>query len=396
MARVPSARREGCGRRSCGRRAARVDRARPDRVVDVLRGGLGALPAGVGGGRGDGRNRRARGVRRRARRRVHVARSAGDRFAAGARAGRSRTCLRDDPYAYAGSRSLDGGCVVRARRRPSDLRALRPHPIRRLPRRASCLDARGPALGRACTRRASSSRSVVRSVALPDSARYAIGFARCGREGARPGSVPRSARRLVVQQLSPRAGALRPDRCGGDRRIAARATCRARGTPALGGLRRRRDARRARADARVSVVRALLRRRVAVAGAALRGLPAIRIRFRGRARCARGSCRPLRRPSRACRRDHAAAALPRRLRRWAWQRAARLADVGRSGGRGACACRWLLENGTAGGAGRLCGGGLPPTGRDSRHRPLVTGANGLGIRVDAGARPRAPHGYPWR
>ena len=206
-----------------------------------------------------------------------------------------------------------GGGVVRDRRRPPDVRALPLDPVRGVPAVRGC----------GCDVTHAPDALALAALSLPAALFFAwllpvIGDTASvepgrGRARACLRAVRGPARR-DARQLRRRPGALRTDRRGRGRRRCSSPLAAPRCSAALGGVRRRRVARRLRDLPRPVALHAVRRRRLALAGAAARGLPPPGVRARGRDRRARPADRARGRAGRPRGRRGAAAALSRRLR----------------------------------------------------------------------------------
>ena len=290
---VPRARRQGVGRRSRRRRPPRPDRARAARSARGLRGGLGALPARRARG---GRRRRGRRDRRDgpgARRRADRARPSGDRLPAAARPRGARARARGRAEAGAGAPRLGRRCLARARGRPSDIRALPLDPVRGFLAVRWLWERETRAKAASCSRR-SSSRPGCSSRGSCPCRRHGLGRPRRGRARARLRAVRRAAERASRPVLG-RARAVRPDRRRRGRGAARRPARGAGHTAQVGGVRRRRIARGLRRLSRPVDLHPVLRRGLALAVAAARGLPPARVRARRRDRRAGEAHGPRRR-----------------------------------------------------------------------------------------------------
>ena len=127
-------------------------------------------------------------------------------------------------------------------------------------------------------------------------------------------AVPGTGPGALAAPLPGRAGGARPARDARDRGARADPARGPRAAPALVGVRSRRLALAALAAADPGAVRAPLRPRLALAGAARRGLPAALVRARRRRRRAHAAARAVRPPRRRCGRDRAPGGVPGRLR----------------------------------------------------------------------------------
>ncbi len=367
LARVPRARGEARARRPGQGGVARGVAPRAARRARRLRGRLRPVPArraGRGGCSGGSRPRRD-GAR--PRRCLHRARASRDRLPSDPRAGRARARARGDASPDARTARDRCGSLARARGRAPDLRALPPHPLRRLPRGAlgveagrdpgRCAGARGPG----------AAGSGVLRVAPARRAEHGLGQPRRDRACTGARAVRRPAARPLGRQLLARARGVRPCRRRRRRRPAARPARRVRGEATLGRLRRRRLARGVRDHARALAVHAVLRRRLPVAGPPSRRLSSLRVRVRRRHVGPGRAGGALHGAVCACRRPRLPVALPGRLRVPARRRRPRLGDVGR-GGRGAPGARRRLS---------------------ARAGPRADGSAGLHVVPPARVRPRA-------
>ena len=156
--------------------------------------------------------------------------------------------------------------------------------------------------GVARARRARRARRALHALAAPDRRRHALGLARRATSSSvRSSSTEASSSSDSDTSLQPRAGGVHPSRRRRDRGAAPHSARRLRGAATLGGVRRRRLARRARGDARAVPLHVAGRPRLDLAGPAGGRVPPVRLRLRGRDGRAR-----------AARRAAAAAARPRR------------------------------------------------------------------------------------
>ena len=245
--RVPAlARRDGPARAAGGRRGSLDDPARPDRVAAALarvrlRGRNDALPLALGG-RGDGARRvRAARPRARARRRLQLARTAGDRLprARAPGAAGARLCLR--PGAVGGAARVDRRRRARDDAGAPDLlraRRSRARGLFRGARRARHSTRRRAARGRAggdC-----GSRGPGRPLAAAGRAGDGLAQPLACRAAAGVRGVRRRARRLRPAQLPPHPGAVRARGRDRGRRPRAAPARGLRPPPALGRVRARR------------------------------------------------------------------------------------------------------------------------------------------------------------
>ena len=164
----------------------------------------------------------------------------------------------------------DGRCgVARARRGPPDVRGVPLAAVRGIRRRPLALGAARRRVRRAGARRARRSRRGLRRLAPARRRRHGVGEP--GRERARAGIRPvRGAAARHGRPVLRRPRALRPHRRHRGRGPAAAPARGARLPPPLGGVRRRRIARRVRRLPRPLALHAVLRRRLALAVAAAR------------------------------------------------------------------------------------------------------------------------------
>ena len=225
-------------------------------------------------------------LRARPRRRVHRPRAARHRLAPDPRAGRARARARGCRRAVARGARDDRRGGLRARSRPSDLRDLPLDPVRRLPRSPRWAwtrdDARRDRRGARGARR---SRRALLRLAAAGRARHRLALA--GRRARCAAAVAQYAGQLVVSDDGERY-ALAPELFGRGGAVAvaalaAGAARRAGGAAPVGGLRRRRLGGGAADRADAVALHAVQRPRLALAVAARGGLPAVRVRLRGRA-----------------------------------------------------------------------------------------------------------------
>ena len=298
LARVPRRGVEARGCRPGARRPARERPASAARCRDRVRGRLRALRLRGTRRRGGRRADRARRLRGGSRRHVSAARASGADGATAARAGRARARVRVRARARDAAARERRRRVGGARARASDLRGVPLHPARGLARRRA---ARGAAhrladRSRARSGRRPDGRRLAR--AASDRARHRLARAVVGRAAARARALPGPARRARLE-LPPRAGSLRAERRRCRRGARARTARGARVAAPLGAARARRVGRGARRDARAVPVRAPVRRVVAVAVASRSGVPAVRVRVRGRRLGSQFPARDLRAAARA-------------------------------------------------------------------------------------------------
>ncbi len=313
LARLRRGRREGERHGSGARRPAPALAPRAARRGRRLRGRLGALPQDVGGGRRCGRSSGARVPGAGAWGLVSVSRPALDRRRPAPRSGRARARVRDDPAAVAGPHSLGGRCRARARRRPPDVCDLPLDPVRRFPPRPRPVDEGGPPRGPRGARGALRPCGAVHALARPRPEQDGVGVAERRGGAARARPVRGAAERPLGHELQPCGRGVHSARRSRDGRAPPPSALRAGREAALGGVRRRGLARRARGHARPVPLHHAVGRGLPLAVETRGRLPPVRVRLHGRARRPGRPHRPAPAAARPARWRDLPARLPRGL-----------------------------------------------------------------------------------